>query len=166
MATTTHPHAHPRAAATDEVSLARQLAAPAWTVGVIAVVLASAMASTSPAPGREASWSGRIGPATLDVAVVPVAGAAEQTLTLTFTRPRSGSAYDIPTVVRVRLRPGGAAAASRRPVTATRTGPGVWAVRLAGSHRVARSGVARLRVSALVAPGHALKRSVPLAAGG
>lgn len=148
--------------------LARQLAAPAWTVGVIAVVLASAAASTSPAPGQEAGWSGRIGPAALDVAVVPVAGAVEQTLTLTFTRPRSGSAYDIPTAVRARLRPAGtgATAALRRPVTATRTGPGVWTARLTGGHRVARSGVARLRVSALVAPGHALKRSVPLTADG
>lgn len=147
-----------------------QLALAGGAVGVIALGIAWAGDPPAAAP-MPPVWSGRVGPPALAVAVKPAAaGAAAQTVTLTFTRPRSGAPYDVLASVRARLTPkalatsppGIAPGGPAKATKAVETAPGVWTITLAGDEHVALPGAWTLRVSASPRPGQSFKQDIPL----
>jgi len=158
---------------TAQRGLIAQLTGAAAAAGAIALLASWAGQAPAPTPPPPA-WTGRIGPPKLTVAIKPAAaGAPAQAITLTFTRPRTGAAYDVLHSVRARLTPkalaisppGLAPGGSVKPLKAAKTGPGVWTLALAGDQRVALPGTWTLRLSASPKPGQAFRRSIPVTFG-
>jgi hypothetical protein len=151
-------------------------AEPPWgrlAAGGVAIVAAKgfyvvALAPDSKVPVPTVAYTGHAGPAGLVVTAVPLkAGAAKQSLTLDFTRRRTGAPYELLKTVSVRLlAPKGATAAAggpKAPLKATMAMPGKWTVTLPAGQTVVAPGTWTLRVSASIKPGQAFKQTVPLA---
>lgn len=151
-------------------------AEPPWgrlAAGGVAIVAAMgfyvvALAPDSKVPVPTVAYTGHAGPAGLVVTAVPLkAGAPAQSLTLDFTRRRTGAPYELLKSVSVRLTApkgaGSTAGGPKAPLKATMAMPGKWTVALPAGQTVLTPGAWTLRVSASIKPGQAFKQTVPLA---